>query len=52
MFEDCKTVHAFICCLNRKAPNLNTLWARNAELNPLVCRNGVWYWDMAVLEVV
>jgi len=51
MFEECKTIRAFIFCLNYKNPNSNTLWVRNSELNSPVCRNGVWYWDMAIKEV-
>lgn len=51
MFEECKTVNAFVFCLNYKNPNSYTLWVRNSELNTPVCRNGVWYWDMAIKEV-
>jgi len=51
MFEECKTIRAFIFCLNYKNPNPNTLWVRNSELNSPICRNGVWYWDMAIKEV-
>jgi len=51
MFEECKTVNAYIFCLNYKNPNSYTLWVRNSELNSPVCRNGVWYWDMAIKEV-
>lgn len=52
MFEECKTINAFAVCLDHTAPNTNTLWVRNSELNPPVCRNGVWYWDMAIMEIV
>jgi len=52
MFKECKTIKAFAVCLDHTAPNTNTLWVRNSELNPPVCRNGVWYWDMAIMEIV
>jgi len=52
MFEECKTINAFAVCLDHTAPNTNTLWVRNSELNAPVCRNGVWYWDMAIMEIV
>jgi len=52
MFEECKTINAFAVCLDHTAPNTQTLWVRNSELNPPVCRNGVWYWDMAIMEII
>ncbi len=52
MFEEAKTIKAFAVCLDHTAPNTNTLWVRNSELNPPVCRNGVWYWDMAITEII
>ncbi len=52
MFKECKTIKAFAFCHDYSDPNPNTLWVRNSELNPPVCRNGVWYWDMAIMEIV
>jgi len=52
MFKECKTIKAFAFCHDYTAPNLNTLWVRNSELNSPVCRNGVWYWEMAIVEIV
>jgi len=52
MFKECKTIKAFAFCHDHSDPNLNTLWIRNAELNSPVCRNGVWYWEMAIKEVI
>ena len=51
MFDDSKTINAFALCIDHTAANTNTLWVRNSELNPPVCRSGVWYWDMAVTEI-
>ena len=51
MFEECKTIKAFAFCHNYKNPNSNTLWVRNSELISPECRNGVWYWEMAIKEV-
>jgi len=52
MFKECKTIKAFAFCHDYSDPNSNTLWVRNAELNSPVCRNGVWYWDMAIKEII
>jgi len=52
MFEEVKTIKAFAVCLDHTAPNTNTFWVRNSELNPPICRNGAWYWDMAIMEIV
>jgi len=52
MFEEVKTIKAFAVCLDHTAPNTNTYWVRNSELNSPVCRNGVWYWDMAITEII
>lgn len=52
MFQECKTIKAFAFCLDYNDPNPNTLWVRNSELNAPVCRNGFWYWDMAVVEII
>lgn len=52
MFKEVKTIKAFAVCLDHTAANTNTLWVRNSELNAPVCRNGVWYWDMAITEIV
>lgn len=52
MFEEVKTIKAFAVCLDHTAANTNTLWVRNLELNPPVCRNGVWYWEMAIMEII
>ncbi len=51
MFKECKTIKAFAFCHDYSDPNLNTLWVRNSELNSPICRNGVWYWEMAIEEV-
>jgi len=51
MFKECKTIKAFAVCLDHTAANTNTLWVKNAELNSPVCRRGVWYWEMAIMEV-
>lgn len=51
MFKECKTIKAFAFCHDHSDPNSNTLWVRNSELNSPVCRNGVWYWEMAIEEV-
>jgi len=52
MFKECKTIKAFAFCLDHTAPNTNTLWVRNSELNSPVCRKGVWYWETAIKEVI
>lgn len=52
MFKECKKIKAFAFCHDYSDPNPNTLWVRNSELNPPVCRNGVWYWDMAITEII
>jgi len=52
MFKECKTIKAFVFCLDYSDPNSNSLWVRNSELNSPVCRNGVWYWEMAIEEVI
>jgi len=52
MFKECKKIKAFAFCHDYSDPNPNTLWVRNSELNAPVCRNGVWYWDMAITEVI
>lgn len=52
MFKECKTIKAFAVCLDHTAPNTNTLWVRNSELNAPLCRNGVWYWEMAITEII
>ena len=51
MFEECKTIKAFAFCHDHSDPNPNTLWVRNSELISPECRNGVWYWEMAIKEV-
>ena len=51
MFEECKTIKAFAFCHDHSDPNSNTLWVRNSELISPECRNGVWYWEMAIKEV-
>lgn len=51
MFKECKTIKAFAVCLDHAAPNTQTLWVKNAELNSPICRNGVWYWEMAIKEI-
>lgn len=50
LLEGCKKVNAFIFCIDYNAPNANILWVKNEELNPLIYRNGVWAWDMAIKE--
>jgi len=52
MFKECKTIKAFAVCLDHTAPNTNTLWVKNAELNSPVCRKGAWYWEMAIKEII
>ncbi len=52
MFAECKTIKGFAFCHNYSDPNPNTLWVRNSELNSPVCRNGVWYWEIAIMEIV
>jgi len=52
MFKECKTIKAFAVCLDHTAANANTLWVKNAELNSPVCRKGIWYWEMAIKEIV
>jgi len=52
MLKECKTIKAFAVCLDHTAPNTNTLWVRNSELNAPVCRNGVWYWEIAMREII
>lgn len=52
MFKECKSIKAFAFCHDYSNPNSNTLWVRNAELNSPVCRNGVWYWEMAIKEII
>lgn len=52
MFTECKTIKAFAFCHDYSAANTSTLWVRNWELNSPVCRNGVWYWEMAVEEIL
>jgi len=52
MFRECKTIKGFAFCHDYSDPNSNTLWVRNSELNSPVCRNGVWYWEIAIVEIV
>jgi len=52
MFTECKTIKAFAFCHDYSAANTSTLWVRNSELNLPVCKNGVWYWNMVVEEIL